>query len=274
MNLHLNSCEFGFVCCIIRTYFLGLRSSPSWKHIIIWVFEYEFHGIENKAIWLSFCGEWVSVNLDLYFNICEQSCGRCKRIGWEKGDQETDWAQWKLTILMKYEWLWHHFVIAPISYQQQLAVCSPVRLMDLQDVNRQVPLPSPPKTIPPVLVMGGTRDVVVDVEAIEETAGYFSVKPLLLDVAHDCMLDTSWEKVASALHSWLESLSRWTNCSESPRQCNTCAIWFIYTDILFYWIFENWAGPFFLILEHFPWRFGGQFTNMSGWFFVRKWKKN
>lgn len=36
--------------------------------------------------------------------------------------------------------------------------------MDLQDVNRQVPLPPPPPYTPPVFVMGGKSDVVVDVQ--------------------------------------------------------------------------------------------------------------
>jgi hypothetical protein len=35
--------------------------------------------------------------------------------------------------------------------------------MDLQDVNKQVPLPAPPAHIPPILVIGARDDVVVDV---------------------------------------------------------------------------------------------------------------
>ena len=35
--------------------------------------------------------------------------------------------------------------------------------MVLQDVNKQVPLPAPPPNLPPVFVLGGRDDVVVDV---------------------------------------------------------------------------------------------------------------
>lgn len=91
------------------------------------------------------------------------------------------------------------------KYQKQLAVS--VRLIDLQDVNKQVPLANAPATAPPVFVLGGKSDVVVDAEAVEETAAYFGVKPLLLDdVAHDCMLDTRWEKVAGLLDNWIQTL--------------------------------------------------------------------
>lgn len=95
-------------------------------------------------------------------------------------------------------------------YQKQLAECSSVRLMDLQDVNKQVPLPKPPKgsIIPPVFVFGGKGDVVVDVESVYETASYFGVTPVVLDnVAHDCMLDTRWESVAKKLDTWIQSLT-------------------------------------------------------------------
>ena len=42
-------------------------------------------------------------------------------------------------------------------------------------------------------------------QAIEETAKYFKVQPIVMEgVAHDCMLDTRWEKVAEKLNSWLQ----------------------------------------------------------------------
>ncbi|KAG1658520.1 hypothetical protein FOA52_009863 [Chlamydomonas sp. UWO 241] len=92
-------------------------------------------------------------------------------------------------------------------YQAQLAQCSGVRLMDLQDVNKQVPLPAPPSHCPPVLVLGARNDVVVDVPAIEETAAYFSTTPVIIeDLAHDCMLDTNWGKAAGKIDSWLQAL--------------------------------------------------------------------
>lgn len=94
------------------------------------------------------------------------------------------------------------------KYQDELSKCSNVRLMDLKDVNAQVPLPSPPLDHPPVFVLGTEDDVVVDVEAVRETALYFKTQPLVLrGVAHDCMLDTRWQVVARELEGWLAKLS-------------------------------------------------------------------
>jgi len=93
------------------------------------------------------------------------------------------------------------------KYQAELATCSPVRLMDLQDVNKQVPLPAPPANKPPVYVLGGADDVVVDIPAIEETAKYYGVQPVVVPgVAHDCMLDTRWKVVADKVEDWLATL--------------------------------------------------------------------
>jgi len=92
-------------------------------------------------------------------------------------------------------------------YQKQLAACGPVRLMDLQNVNAQVPLPSPPSHCPPALVLGARDDVVVDVPAIQETAEYFGVSPVIIDaLAHDCMLDTNWTQAAEQLDLWMANL--------------------------------------------------------------------
>jgi len=89
-------------------------------------------------------------------------------------------------------------------YQKQLAACSPVRLIDLSDVNKQVPLPLPPAHAPPAFVLGGEDDKVVDVQAVQELAEAYKVKPIILPkMAHDCMLDTRWEQAASELEKWL-----------------------------------------------------------------------
>ncbi|GFH06517.1 AB hydrolase-1 domain-containing protein, partial [Haematococcus lacustris] len=94
---------------------------------------------------------------------------------------------------------WHH---------AQLATCSPVRLMDLADVNKQVPLPPPPSFAPPAFVLGGADDKVVDVEAIQELAASYGVEPIILpNMAHDVMLDTRWEQVAERLAAWLDTLT-------------------------------------------------------------------
>lgn len=96
----------------------------------------------------------------------------------------------------------------PCRYQAELAKCSSVRLLDLSDVTKQVPLPAPaPGSTPPVFVLGGEDDNVVDVPAVQELASYYGVEPLVIPgLAHDCMLDTRWQVAASELRGWLESL--------------------------------------------------------------------
>ncbi|KAG2500407.1 hypothetical protein HYH03_001978 [Edaphochlamys debaryana] len=92
-------------------------------------------------------------------------------------------------------------------YQKLLAAASPTRLIDLKDMNAQVPLPAPPAHAPPALVLGGTDDAVVDVQAVKELAAYYGVSPVVLQrMAHDCMLDTRWEETAQALEGWLAKL--------------------------------------------------------------------
>ena len=74
-------------------------------------------------------------------------------------------------------------------YQQLLAQCSPLRLIDLTDMQRNVPLPAPPAHCPPAFVLGGATDCVVDVTAVLELAKHYSVEAVVLDnCAHDCML--------------------------------------------------------------------------------------
>ncbi|GIM04402.1 hypothetical protein Vretimale_8990 [Volvox reticuliferus] len=93
------------------------------------------------------------------------------------------------------------------KYQKLLAAASPTRLIDLKDLNAQVPLPPPPAHAPPAFVLGGADDTVVDPQAVKELALYYGTKDVLLqDVAHDCMLDTRWEQAASELEAWLATL--------------------------------------------------------------------
>lgn len=94
-----------------------------------------------------------------------------------------------------------------LRYQQALADCSPVRLLDLGALNKELPLPPLPPAAAglPAFVAGGAADVVVDPPAVEETAAYFGVGSVMWsDTAHDCMLDTRWEAAAASLLLWLE----------------------------------------------------------------------
>ncbi|GBF98148.1 phosphoserine aminotransferase [Raphidocelis subcapitata] len=91
-------------------------------------------------------------------------------------------------------------------YQAELAAASPVRLLDLKDMTKQVPLPQP-RSAPPRFVLGGELDKVVDVEAVQELAAYCGVPPVVLPgLAHDCMLDARWRDAADALRGWLDGL--------------------------------------------------------------------
>ncbi len=59
----------------------------------------------------------------------------------------------------------------------------------------------------PALVLGGSADFIVDREAIEETARFFAVKPVVVDGAvHDVMLANSWENVAREVEYWLHEV--------------------------------------------------------------------
>ncbi|GLC42348.1 hypothetical protein PLESTM_001323600 [Pleodorina starrii] len=92
-------------------------------------------------------------------------------------------------------------------YQKLLAAASPTRLIDLKDMNAQVPLPPPPPHAPPAFVLGGADDTVVDPQAVQELASYYGTKEVLLPaLAHDCMLDTRWELAAAELEAWLAKL--------------------------------------------------------------------
>lgn len=47
-----------------------------------------------------------------------------------------------------------------------------------------------------------------DAEGLKETGMFYGVEPVCLEgVAHDMMLDSSWEKGAEAILSWLKNLN-------------------------------------------------------------------
>lgn len=92
-------------------------------------------------------------------------------------------------------------------YQAQLAACSPIKLIDLRAMSKSVPLPPAPRGHPPVLVLGGTKDNVVDAEAVRELAAYYGVSPVLVEgLPHDSMLDVQAEQVAQQLLEFVEPL--------------------------------------------------------------------
>eukprot|EP00930_Biecheleria_cincta_P038021 TRINITY_DN26121_c0_g1_i2.p1 TRINITY_DN26121_c0_g1~~TRINITY_DN26121_c0_g1_i2.p1 ORF type:complete len:406 (-),score=47.25 TRINITY_DN26121_c0_g1_i2:70-1260(-) len=85
---------------------------------------------------------------------------------------------------------------------------SGTRLLDLSKLPRSLPVAVVKPGKLPVLVIGGDKDVIVDREALEETAmAHGLASPVILEgVAHDAMLDTQWRKAADEIFSWLAEL--------------------------------------------------------------------
>ncbi|EEF28432.1 conserved hypothetical protein [Ricinus communis] len=82
-------------------------------------------------------------------------------------------------------------------------------LFDLQKLNASLPVPSVPKSSIEALVIGARDDFIVDAEGLAETGRLYGVSPICVEgVAHDMMLDCSWEKGAEHILLWLNGLSR------------------------------------------------------------------
>lgn len=63
--------------------------------------------------------------------------------------------------------------------------------------------------LPSCLVVGGTRDFIVDEMGNEETAQYFGCdKPVMVDAPHDVMLGSDWQRTADVLAEWLQGLEQ------------------------------------------------------------------
>jgi pimeloyl-ACP methyl ester carboxylesterase len=95
-------------------------------------------------------------------------------------------------------------------YQKKLAECSPVALLDVRTLSKELPLPPVDEGIfageQKAFVGGGLEDCVVDAPAIDEAAAYYNVKAVKWpNMAHDVMLDTRWEQVAQDVAAWLEN---------------------------------------------------------------------
>jgi len=57
------------------------------------------------------------------------------------------------------------------------------------------------------LVLGATRDFIVDREGNQETSVYFGLKdPVMVDSPHDVMRGSNWRNAANALADWLEGI--------------------------------------------------------------------
>jgi pimeloyl-ACP methyl ester carboxylesterase len=64
-------------------------------------------------------------------------------------------------------------------------------------------------TFPPCMVVGASRDFIVDLVALEETTTYFGLDyPLILDSPHDVMLGRNWKNGAEAIHRFVQDKVR------------------------------------------------------------------
>ncbi|KAK7272921.1 hypothetical protein RIF29_13963 [Crotalaria pallida] len=91
-------------------------------------------------------------------------------------------------------------------YQELMKESSRMPLFDLRKLNASLPVPSVPNGPLEVLVLGAKNDFIVDAQGLKETAEFYGVSPVCVEaVAHDMMLDTSWEKGAEVILSWLNA---------------------------------------------------------------------
>jgi esterase/lipase len=73
----------------------------------------------------------------------------------------------------------------------------------------EIPLARLPKgKTPPALVLGATKDTVVDKEDCEILASYYNTHAKMLGPSgHDVMLDIQWQRFADELLNFVKSLS-------------------------------------------------------------------
>ncbi|VYS68595.1 unnamed protein product [Arabidopsis thaliana] len=94
-------------------------------------------------------------------------------------------------------------------YQDLMSESSRMPLFDLRKLNASLPVPKPMENSTKVLVLGAKDDFIVDDEGLKETGRFYEVEPVCIKgIAHDMMLDCSWEKGAKVLLSWLCDLSK------------------------------------------------------------------
>lgn len=89
-------------------------------------------------------------------------------------------------------------------YQKLMTESSRMPLFDLRKLNAWLPVPKPKDPSTKILVLGAKNDFIVDMEGLNETGRFYMVSPICIEgIAHDMMLDCSWEKGAQAILSWL-----------------------------------------------------------------------
>lgn len=91
-------------------------------------------------------------------------------------------------------------------YQKLMKESSKAPLFDLRSLNSSLPVPSPVKNSPPILVVGADNDFILDRQGIEETASFLGTNEVIVPgIAHDVMLDAGWRDAADVLKSWMQT---------------------------------------------------------------------
>ncbi|PIN05838.1 Soluble epoxide hydrolase [Handroanthus impetiginosus] len=94
-----------------------------------------------------------------------------------------------------------------LRYQKLMTESSSMPLFDLRKLNASLPVPPMKDSSIKILVLGANDDFIVDAEGLRETGRFYGVSPVCIEgVAHDMMLDCSWEKGAQVILSWLTGL--------------------------------------------------------------------
>ncbi|KAL1540673.1 hypothetical protein AAHA92_24988 [Salvia divinorum] len=92
-----------------------------------------------------------------------------------------------------------------LRYQKLMTESSRKPLFDLRKLYASLPLVKDHSM--KILVLGANDDFIVDAEGLRETGRFYGVSPVCVEgVAHDMMLDYSWEKGAHVIQSWLNAL--------------------------------------------------------------------
>ncbi|KAL6885837.1 hypothetical protein ACP4OV_010098 [Aristida adscensionis] len=95
-----------------------------------------------------------------------------------------------------------------LRYQSLMNESSKLPLFDLRKLNATLPVSSVPDNTAEILVMGAGNDFIVDSEGLYETSRFYGVQPVCVEgLAHDMMLDCSWEKGAKIILAWLKKLT-------------------------------------------------------------------
>ncbi|XP_019173115.1 PREDICTED: uncharacterized protein LOC109168522 isoform X2 [Ipomoea nil] len=95
-----------------------------------------------------------------------------------------------------------------LRYQKLMTESSRLPLFDLRKLNASLPVPPLADSSLKVLVLGAKDDFIVDFEGLDETGRFYGVSPVCIEgVAHDLMLDCSWQKGAEEILLWLSRLN-------------------------------------------------------------------